>query len=93
MGKIIETEIENFEKCNNIWNMNKDVEHKNIIYNDLVSGSRKKFVYVKDNEHIDEASFVFNKNDEDYTIPNVRIYLFRIIVKKDFGEKNMVRNL
>lgn len=42
MGKIIESEIENFEKCNNIWNMNKDVEHKNIIYNDLVSGSRKK---------------------------------------------------
>ena len=54
--------------------MNKDVEHKNIIYNDLVSRIRKKFVYVKDNEHIDEASFVFNKNDEDYTIPNVLNY-------------------
>ena len=52
MGKIIESEIENFEKCNNIWNMNKDVEHKNIIYNDLVSRSRKKFVYVKDNEQL-----------------------------------------
>ena len=52
MDKIIELEINNFEKCNNIWNMDKNIDHKNKIYNDLVSGNRKTFVYVKDNEYI-----------------------------------------
>ena len=33
MDKIIELEINNFEKCNNIWNMDKNIDHKNKIYN------------------------------------------------------------
>ena len=61
MDKIIELEINNFEKCNNIWNMDKNIDHKNKIYNDLVSGNRKTFVYVKDNEYIAEASLVLIK--------------------------------
>ena len=85
--------INNFEKCNNIWNMDKNIDHKNKIYNDLVSGNRKTFVYVKDNEYIAEASLVFNKADEDYTIPNVRIYLSRVIVKKDFRGKGYGKKL
>lgn len=93
MDKIIELEINNFEKCNNIWNMDKNIDHKNKIYNDLVSGNRKTFVYVKNNEYIAEASLVFNKADEDYTIPNVRIYLSRVIVKKILDVKDMVKNL
>lgn len=93
MDKIIELEINNFEKCNNIWNMDKNIDHKNKIYNDLVSGNRKTFVYVKDNEYIAEASLVFNKADEDYTIPNVRIYLSRVIVKKDFRGKGYGKKL
>ena len=93
MDKIIELEINNFEKCNNIWNMDKNIDHKNKIYNDLVSGNRKTFVYVKDNEYIAKASLVFNKADEDYTIPNVRIYLSRVIVKKILDVKDMVKNL
>ena len=93
MDKIIELEINKFEKCNNIWNMDKNIDHKNKIYNDLVSGNRKTFVYVKDNEYIAEASLVFNKADEDYTIPNVRIYLSRVIVKKDFRGKGYGKKL
>ena len=50
MDKIIELEINNFEKCNNIWNMDKNIDHKNKIYNDLVSGNRKTFVYVNRND-------------------------------------------
>lgn len=41
MDKIIELEIKNFKKCNNIWNMDKNNDHKNKIYSDLVSGNRK----------------------------------------------------
>lgn len=91
--KIIELDIKNFEKCNNIWNMDKNKEHKDKIYNELLNKNRKTFVYVKDDEYIAEASFVFNKEDEDYTIPGKRIYFSRIIVKKDFRGKGYGKKL
>ena len=93
MEKIIELDIKNFEKCNNIWNVDKNKEHKDKIYNELLNKNRKTFVYVKDNEYIAEASFVFNKEDEDYTIPDKRIYLSRIIVKKDYRGKGYGKKL
>lgn len=93
MGKIIELDIKNFEKCNNIWNMDKNKEHKDKIYNELLNKNRKTFVYVKDDKYIAEASLVFDKEDEDYTIPGKRIYLSRIVVKKDFREKGYGKKL
>ena len=73
--------------------MEKNKELKDRFYSELQNKNRITFVYTKDEEYIAEVSIVFNKNDEDYTIPGKRIYISRIIVKKDFGEKNMVRNL
>ena len=64
--------------------MDKNKEHKDKIYNELLNKKRKTFVYVKNDEYIAEASLAFNKEDEDDTIPGKRIYLSRIIVKKDF---------
>lgn len=93
MEKIIESDIKNFEKCNNIWNMDKNKEHKDKIYNELLNKNRKTFVYVKDDEYIAEASLVFNKEDKDYTIPGKRIFLSRIIVKKDYRGKGYGKKL
>ena len=93
MEKIIELDIKNFEKCNNIWNMDKNKEHKDKIYNELLNKNRKTFVYVEDDEYIAEASLVFDKEDEDYTIPGKRIYLSRIVVKKDFRGKGYGKKL
>lgn len=93
MEKIIELDIKNFEKCNNIWNMDKNKEHKDKIYNELLNKNRKTFVYVKDDKYIAEASLVFDKEDEDYTIPGKRIYLSRIVVKKDFRGKGYGKKL
>ena len=93
MKKIIELDIKNFEKCNNIWNMDKNKEHKDKIYNELLNKNRKTFVYVKDDKYIAEASLVFDKEDEDYTIPGKRIYLSRIVVKKDFRGKGYGKKL
>lgn len=73
--------------------MDKNKEHKDKIYNELLNKNRKTFVYVKDDEYIAEASFVFNKEDEDYTIPGKRIYLSRIIVKKDYRGKGYGKKL
>lgn len=94
MNEIIELDIKNFEKCSNIWNMEKNKELKDRFYNELLTKNRKTFVYTKDEEYIGEISIVFNKNDEDYSIPGIRLYISRIIVKKDlrgqgYGKKLM----
>ena len=93
MDEIIELEINNYEKCNNIWNMEKNKELKERFYKELVSKNRKTFVYVKDGVYIAEVSFVFNKDDKDYTIPGKRLYLSRIIVKKDMRGKGYGKKL
>lgn len=93
MNEIIELDINNFEKCNNIWNMEKQKELKERFYNELLNKNRKTFVYVENNEYIAEVSLVFDKNDEDYTIPGKRLYLSRIIVKKDMRGKGYGKKL
>ena len=84
MDEIIELDIKNYDKCNNIWNMEKNKELKYRFYNELLNKNRMTFVYTKDEEYIGELSIVFNKNDEDYSIPGIRLYISRIIVKKEF---------
>lgn len=93
MEKIIELDIKDYEKCSNIWNMEKNQELKNRFYEELVSKNRKTFVYVKNDEYIAEVSVVFNKEDSDYVIPGKRLYLSRIIVKKDMRGKGYGRKL
>ena len=93
MDEIIELDIKNFEKCNNIWDMEKNKELKDRFYSELQNKNRITFVYTKDEEYIAEVSIVFNKNDEDYTIPGKRIYISRIIVKKDFRGKGYGKKL
>lgn len=83
MNGIIELDIKNYEKCGNIWSMEKNKELKERLYRELKSKNRKTFVYVKDGEYVAEISIVFNKNDEDYSIPGKRLYISRVIVKKD----------
>lgn len=93
MEEIIALDIKNFEKCNNIWNMEKNKELKDRFYKELLAKNRMTFVYSKDEEYIGEVSIVFNKNDEDYSIPDVRLYISRIIVKKDCRGKGYGKKL
>ena len=93
MEKIIKLDIKNFEKCNNIWNMEKNKELKDRFYKELLSKNRVTFIYTKDEEYIAEISIVFNKNDEDYSIPDKRLYISRIIVKKEFRGKGYGKKL
>ena len=94
MDKIIELAIKDYEKCGNIWNMEKNKELKDRFYQELLTQNRKTFVYVKDGEYIAEISIIYNKNDVDYSIPGKRLYISRIIVKKalrgnGYGKKLM----
>ena len=93
MNEIIELDIKNFEKCSNIWNMEKNKELKDRFYNELLTKNRKTFVYTKDEEYIGEISIVFNKNDEDYSIPGIRLYVSRIIVKKEYRGRGYGKKL
>lgn len=93
MNEIIELDIKNFEKCNNIWNMEKNKELKDRFYKELLNKNRMTFVYTKDEKYIGEVSIVFNKNDEDYTIPGIRLYISRIIVKKEFRGRGYGKKL
>ena len=83
MDKIIRLDINDFEKCSNIWNMNENEKLKDTLYKELLNNERVTFVYVKDDEYIAEVSIVFDKGDEDYTIKGKRLYVSRMIVKEE----------
>ena len=55
MDEIIELDIKNFEKCNNIWNMEKNKELKDRFYSELQNKNRITFVYTKNEEYIAEV--------------------------------------
>ena len=78
----LNTEV--YYKCSNIWDMEKKPKMAKMFYEELVSGNRITFIYLENNEFIGEGSLVFKNNDPDYTIPDKRIYLSRMIVKKEY---------
>ncbi len=86
-------EIENYKKCSNIWDMEKNNKFAEKFYNELLSGNRITYVYALDDEYIAEISLVYNMNDSDYTIPNKRAYVSRLIVKPEYRRKGIGKAL
>ena len=82
--KIMKLNLEDYNKCSNIWDLNKNPKMAKMFYDDLVNGNRITFIYLENNEFVGEGSLVFKNNDPDYTIPNQRIYLSRMIVKEGY---------
>lgn len=64
--------------------MEKKKKMAKVFYDELVSGNRITFIYSVNDEFIGEGSLVFQNNDPDYTIPDKRIYLSRMIVKEGY---------
>lgn len=89
MENIFRLKKEDYNKCNNIWNMSEQKELADKFYNELLSGNRTTYVYIENNEFIGEVSLVFDMNDSDYTIPNKRIYLSRLIVKEEYRKNGI----
>ena len=50
---------------------------------ELQSGNRMTWVYEQDGRFLGEISLVKEKGDPDYTIPSRRIYVSRLIVRKE----------
>lgn len=83
-GRIIELIPENYGKCRNIWDMNHMPGRTQHWLTQLLSGNRRTFVFEKDGEYLGEGSLMIDRGDPDYTIADRRIYLSRMVAKKEY---------
>lgn len=88
-NKIKKLSLEDYNKCSNIWDMDKNPKMAKIFYDELVSGNRVTFIYSENDDFIGEGSLVFKNTDPDYTIPDKRIYLSRMIVKEEYRNRGI----
>lgn len=85
--------IDNYSKCNNIWNMKKQSKLAEKFLDELKSGNRVTYIYKDGDEFVGEISLVQEMNDSDYTIPNQRVYVSRLIVKKEYRRQGIGKKL
>ena len=72
-----------FPKCGNIWDMERHADLAERFLSELQSGNRLTWVYEQGGQFLGEISLVLNKDDPDYTVPGRRIYVSRLIVRKE----------
>lgn len=80
--------LEDYHKCSNIWNMEAQPLAEKW-RQEIVSGDRLVFVYKINGEFIGEGALVFDTSDPDYTISGKRVYVSRMIVKKEYRNRGI----
>ncbi len=80
--------LEDYNKCSNIWNM-KTQPLADKWREEIASGDRLVFVYKINGEFIGEGALVLDTSDTDYTIPGKRVYVSRMIVKKEYRNRGI----
>ena len=73
--------------------MQRQSELADKFYNELLTGNRTTYIYTIDNEFVGEISLDKEMNDSDYTIPNQRICVSRLIVKYEYRRQGIGRKL
>lgn len=81
--KIIPLNPNEYAKCSNIWDMQKNAEQAQKWLNEILSGNRIVFIYTENGAFIGEGALVFDNGDRDYTILGQRVYLSRMVVKQE----------
>ena len=81
--KIELLKLDEYEKCSNIWNM-KAQPLAEKWREEIPSGNRLVFVYKINGIFIGEGALVLDTGDPDYTISGQRVYVSRMIVKKEY---------
>ncbi|MBE6813107.1 MAG: GNAT family N-acetyltransferase [Ruminococcaceae bacterium] len=79
---------EEYHKCSNIWNMQTQplsLQWKE----EIESGNRLVFIYKINGEFIAEGALVLDTGDPDYTIRGKRVYVSRMIVKKEYRNRGI----
>lgn len=79
---------EDYHKCSNIWDM-KSQPLADKWSDEINSGNRQVYIYKINDEFIGEGALVFDTGDSDYTIPDKRIYVSRMIVKKEYRNRGI----
>lgn len=80
--------IDEYSKCSNIWNMQaQPLADK--WREEIVSGKRLVYIYKINDEFIGEGALVLDAGDVDYTIPDKRVYVSRMIVKKEYRNRGI----
>lgn len=82
-----------FKKCSNIWNMERQADLAKQFYQELLCGNRITYIFQVKEEYVGELSLVFDMNDADYTIDKQRIYLSRLLVKREYRRKGIGKKL
>ena len=56
---------------------------------EIKSGNRLVYIYKINGEFIGEGALVFDAGDPDYTVPDKRVYVSRMIVKKEYRNRGI----
>ncbi len=79
---------DDYSKCSNIWNMKTQPLAEKWL-DEIKSGNRLVYIYKINGEFIGEGALVFDTGDSDYTVPDKRIYVSRMIVKKEYRNRGI----
>lgn len=80
--------LEDYHKCSNIWNM-KTQPLTEKWREEIAEGNRLVFIYKINDEFIGEGALVLDAGDPDYTIQGKRVYVSRMIVKKEYRNRGI----
>ena len=86
--KIEPLKLEDYNKCSNIWNM-KAQPLAEKWREEIAEGNRLAFVYTINDEFIGEGALVLDTGDPDYTIQGRRVYVSRMVVKKEYRNRGI----
>ena len=86
-------QLEDFDKCNNIWDMKRLSKLADKFLSELKCGNRITYVCKDGDEFIGEISLVKEINDSDYTIPEQRVYVSHLIVKPEYRRQGIGKKL
>ncbi len=79
---------EDYHKCSNIWNMSRQPDADKWL-EEIKIGNRLVYIYKINNAFIGEGALVFDTSDPDYTISGKRVYVSRMIVKKEYRNRGI----
>ena len=90
---IIRLDLSDFDKCGNIWDMQKQGELAAQFLREMREGIRTTYIYRIDGDYIGEISIVTDAGDPQYTIPDRRLYVSRLIVKDEYRRQGIGKKL
>ena len=79
---------EDYHKCSDIWDMSGQPDSDKWL-EEIKNGNRHVYIYKINGEFIGEGALVLDTSDPDYTIPGKRVYVSRMIVKKEYRNRGI----